>query len=455
VNLSNLFKQAVSLAPCIVLFDEMDVLLPNEEKDVHLQNEFLFILRAIPKGICLVCITSNIDRFDYSIRKKFDEEVFIDAPSNQERLELLKQVLPKDLNILEINAHCHGFVQADIQMIAKQVSQESTISQERVLEIVRSIRPYSLTTGDQGITDSVVEIPQVTWEQVGGLEHVKSKIIEMIVWPLQHAESYLRMSIKPPTGLLLYGPPGTGKTMIAKAIATAASANFIAINIPDLIKAEVGESEKTLANVFRRAKLASPCVLFFDEIQAMFGKRSEISRHQQKLVSQLMLELDGIEKSSMRVVLVAATNVPQSLDPSLLRPGRLENILYVGPPDRHARKSIWEMTIGKMKVTDAVKKQIDFIPNAFEQETISFSFDFSNAQETFSKKKASFVDRSEGFTGADIVNLCQHAGLNALIESMDVEAIDLRHFEKAFELFRPSVTKKMIRFYEKFKVDKT
>lgn len=252
----------------------------------------------------------------------------------------------------------------------------------------------------------------------------KNKLEEMIVWPLQHVDAYKRMGIRPPSGILLYGPPGTGKTMVAKAVASASKSNFIAINIPDLIKAEVGESEKTLSQVFRRAILASPCVIFFDEIQAMFGDRRYVGSDQQKLISQLLLEMDNLEQTHYGgVVVIAATNVPQNIDPSLLRPGRIERLMYVGPPDSKARRVIFEKTISKMKVTKEVMENIE-----------------------------NFVQRTNNFTGADIVNICHQAGLNALCGSLDTNEITLEHFEKAIKEAIPSVSQELVDFLENWTI---
>ncbi|KAL0485110.1 Spata5, partial [Acrasis kona] len=415
----------------------------------------------------VVGITSNIEDFDDFIRRKFDEELFVDAPTHQERLQILtalfKPIITPHHNneqftsmMKTINSSCHGFVHADLLKLQQLTLNEQSFNKDNIITIdqimvhVNNMKPYSMITNNQNV-DDVIEIPNITFEDIGGLTNVKSKINEMIIWPLQFPESYHRMSIKPPGGLLLYGPPGTGKTLIAKAIATASDANFISINIPDLIKSEIGESEKSLAQVFRRAKLASPCVIFFDEMQAMFGNRDSVGINSGKLVSQLMLELDSLvdKSNNIRVVVIAATNVPGSIDPALMRPGRLENVLYVGVPDAAARCVIWKMTLKKMKVSDEVVYRLE--NNVITKKESNFVFDFGNSVgDVFTNKNNSFVDQSDGYTGADIVNLCHRAGLNALSENVEIDCVELRHFEKAFETFRPSVTKKMLRKYEKF-----
>jgi len=223
---------------------------------------------------------------------------------------------------------------------------------------------------------------------------------------------------------------------IAKAVASASSSNFISINIPDLIKAEVGESEKTLSEVFRRARLASPCVIFFDEIQAIFGDRTDSSSGEQRLISQLLLELDSLENSDFLnnkqagcVVVIAATNVPHKIDPTALRPGRIEHILFVGPPDSEARKSIFEMTIKGMAVTEEVRAHID---------------DFVEATD-------------KNYSGADIANVCQRAGLNALsrnIHATERSKITLSDFAQAIEMVSPSLTKQQMSYFEEWELSR-
>jgi transitional endoplasmic reticulum ATPase len=439
-HLGTLYRRALEVSPVVWVIDELDILFHSndDEKDKQLVDEFLSILENASYGVCIVGITSNMESLDSVIRRKFHEEVFIDVPSNTERLSLLRTHITKlqcdtelqvnlDKYLDTINMKCHGFVQADIKTIYKKLSERNTtVTFEDILATVKEHKPYS--TKETSFSLTTAEIPQVKWEDIGGLHNIKQKLDEMIVWPMKYKDAYERMGIQPPKGLLLYGPPGTGKTMIAKAVASSANANFISINIPDLIKAEIGESEKTLAKIFRRAKLASPCVIFFDEIQAMFGDRDEVSHDQQKLISQLLLELDALEdndesaKNPVSVILIAATNVPQNLDPSILRPGRVEHILYVAPPDPAARASIFEMTLKKMRVAHEV---IDHIP------------DLVNRTDVY-------------YTGADIVNICQQAGLNALCESIDIQNIRLSHFEQAMQSVQPSVNDQMIQFFQQW-----
>jgi transitional endoplasmic reticulum ATPase len=214
---------------------------------------------------------------------------------------------------------------------------------------------------------------------------------------------------------------GTGKTMIAKAVATASESNFIFVNISDLIHSQIGESEKTLSDTFKRAKLSSPCIIFFDEIQAMFGDRQTSSQSEKKLISQFILELDEVYYSRIHVVVIGATNVPQNLDPSLLSPGRFERLMLIGPPTREARKSILENMFHKMKFSKEVFEHMEDI-----------------------------VERTEGYTGADIVNICQKSGLIELknLDQREVNEISLESLLKSLENSKPSISKDLKEFYE-------
>ncbi|KAG2385504.1 hypothetical protein C9374_003319 [Naegleria lovaniensis] len=490
-NLYHQLKEAESLHPCIFLIDEIDILFPDDEesKDLLLLNQLLSIfhyLESSPFPLCLVGITSQIERLDPFVKQKFEEHIMVDVPSNEERFHIFKTLLLNNDNVkveLEMNEseigqfktvdnllkdisfnHFHGLVQADIALLCSNCIQNArmrqllhshyhnnlnsplptvSISSTDLIDEIKKIEPYSIRQSSQSLT--IPQIPRVRWEDIGGLHEVKAKLNEMIVWPLKHYESYVRMGIKPPTGLLLYGPPGTGKTLIAKAVASASSSNFISINIPDLIKAEVGESEKTLAEIFRRARLASPCVIFFDEIQAIFGDRMDSSSGEQRLISQLLLELDSLENTEFLtrqrstdsqsnnhgcVIVIAATNVPHKIDPTLLRPGRIEHVLYVGPPDNDARKSIFEMCIKGMTVEEKIHHYVD-----------------------------SLVERTNiYFSGADLANICQRAGLNALSRSIlsqgtstspsvDRDVVSVEDFERALSMISPSLTKPQLQYY--------
>lgn len=444
------YERAVDMSPVLFVVDDLETLLPSLEfdKDRQLVSEFISILENAKPGACVIGVTSNVSSLDPFVRKKFDEEVFIDVPSTSERLELIKTSVRNlshlcDPQLIEhldtcapaINMKCHGFVQSDIRTVFKSLHRQRAppsstpplITLSDIVDAVRGHKPYS--TKETSFSMVTPEAPDTKWDDIGGLSDIKQKLDEMIVWPMKYRHAYERMSIKPPTGLLLYGPPGTGKTLIAKAVATTSNANFISINIPDLIKSEIGESEKTLAKIFSRAKLSSPCVIFFDEIQAMFGDRRDVTKEQQKLISQLLLELDSVDdarslaKNPINVILIAATNVPQNIDPSLLRPGRIEHTLLVGAPDAEARAAIFDMTLRKMRVTRAV---VDRVPQ--------------------------YVSRTETyFTGADIVNICQQAGLSALCDSLSATQIEPKHFESAFAAVTPSITPTMIETYAKWK----
>lgn len=472
-----------------MLIDEFETIFPldDDEKDFQLVHEFLTVLQESHlHQVVIIAVTSALHTIDSTLQKKFDEIIFVDVPSSNERLLFIshycnkllfnlenninnnsivasnsmgdnneeeeeeveqrqqqqqQQRLPqeqkqnKDSNatmntIIEyIYSKCHGLVYADLIALFRHLAKlhlNHVLSMSNIEEAISSFfssyKSYSLTQSSSA-ANSVPLIPQVKWEDIGGLNLLKQQLLEIIVWPLKHSDAYKRMGITPCSGLLLYGPPGVGKTLIAKAVATAAQSNFIAVNIPDLIKSEVGESEKSLSDVFRRAKLAAPCVVFFDEIQAMFGDRDAINKDQQKLVSQFLIELDAmnetLQENFARVIVIAATNVPWSLDSSLLRPGRLEKVVMVQLPDAQARKHIILSAIKKMKVSQAVLSSID-----------------------------KFVELSNQFSGADLVNTCNQAGLNALFEEAD--EISLQHFRDAFESTVPSVTPELMQLLQEW-----
>lgn len=451
-----------------MLIDDVDVLFPRDDdsKDIHLVNEMSKLLRRLCSKdgasgqpfahVALIGITSRIGAVDSFVRKRFQEEVFVDVPTMDERRAIVRRFARlisacssiSDAQLDELSDRCHGYVQADIQAMFRFAAHRAMVrrfnggSDSIQVEdfdahsAAYGYRPCSIREASMAIT--VPQVPRVEWSDIGGLNDVKSQLHEMIVWPLKHSDAFVRMGIQPPTGILLYGPPGTGKTLLAKAVASASSANFISVSIPDLIKAEVGESEKTLSEMFRRAKLAAPSVVFFDEIQAMFGDRDNVSIDQQKLISQLFLEMDALTSSeddnddgeqgdltsvvsvhsrgrrgARNVVVIAATNVPQNIDTSLMRPGRFERVLYVAPPDPDARLSILKMTLKDMKVSEAMHSP---------------------------SKMQELVDRTENYTGADLVNLCHQAGLHALCNNIDASEITAQDFEHALSNVRPSFT---------------
>ncbi|MHA2404703.1 MAG: AAA family ATPase [Candidatus Kariarchaeaceae archaeon] len=264
-----------------------------------------------------------------------------------------------------------------------------------------------------------VEIPKVRYEDIGGLDDIIMQLKETVEWPIKNPEAFTRLGITPPTGILLYGPPGTGKTMLAKAVANESEANFISIKGPELLSKWVGESEKAIREVFRKARLASPSVIFFDEIDSIASRRGSGSDASvtERVISQILTEIDGLE-SLTNVVVLAGTNRPDIVDPALLRPGRFDRLIYVNPPDYEGRKDILDIYTRRMPLGDDV-----------------------NLEEI-----AKLLD---GFVGSDIEALCREAGLHALREDIATNEIMQEHFQQAKDKVHATMTPAAQEYYEK------
>ncbi|KHO49114.1 MAG: hypothetical protein QT02_C0009G0006 [archaeon GW2011_AR9] len=340
-------------------------------------------------------------------------------------------------DLSEIARITHGFVGADLSALAKEAAMivlrrilpdlklEGADGEEEVpKEILEKLRVrYTDFTEalkfvrPSAMREVLVETPDVSWEDVGGLEAVKDNLREAVEWPLQKPEVFKRMGIRPPRGILLYGPPGTGKTLLAKAVAKESEANFILVNGPSLLSKWVGESEKAVREIFRKARQTAPTILFFDEIDALVPRRgSENDTHTvQRMVNQMLTEMDGLE-TLQDVVVIAATNRPDIVDPALLRQGRFDRIILIPIPDKDARKKIFEIYLKKMPVAKEV--DIDLL-----------------------------ADQTEGYVGADIEGVCREAAMIALREDQKIKEVGKEHFDRALEAVRPSVDKEIQDIY--------
>ncbi|HDN75679.1 MAG TPA: AAA family ATPase, partial [Acidilobales archaeon] len=270
------------------------------------------------------------------------------------------------------------------------------------------------------LREVLVEVPEVHWDDIGGLDDVKQQLREAVEWPLKHPESYERLGIEPPKGILLYGPPGCGKTLLAKAVATESGANFIAVKGPEILSKWVGESEKAVREIFKKARTYAPAVIFFDEIDAIAPLRGAYADTSvmERVVSQLLTEMDSIERLT-NVVVIAATNRPDLVDPALLRPGRFEKLIYVPPPDLKARIEILKVHTRKVPLS----KDVDL---------------------------GRIAELTEGYSGADLAALVREAALTALREDINARHVTMEHFMKALKVVPPSLTKDMIKFYEEW-----
>ncbi|OBZ81966.1 ATPase family gene 2 protein [Choanephora cucurbitarum] len=316
-----------------------------------------------------------------------------------------------------LSSKLHGYVGADIAAVCREAGLKCikrcaaansmplgqlAVNLQDMKEAMAEIRPSAMR-------EIMLEVPKVYWTDVAGQADIKQRLKESVEWPLQHPEAFLRLGIRPPKGILLYGPPGCSKTLMAKALATEAGSNFIAVKGPELFSKWVGESEKAVHEVFRKARAASPSIVFFDEIDALTVKRGASgdggTSVADRVLSQLLNELDGVE---------ALVN-----DDALLRPGRIDRILYVGPPDIHSRKEIFRIQTGKMRCDKDV--DIDII-----------------------------AEKSEGCSGAEAVAICQEAALFAMEEDVHIESVKMRHFQKALDSFTRRITPEMLQFYKDF-----
>jgi transitional endoplasmic reticulum ATPase len=436
-RLRDIFKEAEENAPSIIFIDEIDSIAPKREEvsgdvEKRVVSQLLTLMDGIQSRGKLVVIgaTNRPNAIDPALRRpgRFDREIDIGIPDEQGRLDILLihsrgMPLTEDVNLESIAKVTHGFVGADLEALSKEAAMRSlrrilpeiNLEQPKIpVEILNKIK-ITKQDFDEALRDVqpsamrevLVQRPNVGWEDIGGLQQVKEELAEAIEWPLKHANLFAEANVEPPKGILLYGPPGTGKTMIAKAVAATSEANFISIKGPELISKWVGESEKGVREVFRKARQAAPCVIFFDELDAVAPRRggSEGDAHvTERLLSQMLTELDGLEDLK-GVVVIGATNRPDIIDEALLRPGRFDRILEVPAPDKEARKHIFQIHTKKKPLESDVNLD-------------------------------KLVEMTEGMTGADIAALVNAAAMSAIKEhvrqkSVSKLRISKRHFETA------------------------
>ncbi len=400
--------------------------------------------------------------------------------SDEKLLETLCNAI-QDKHIVSINKLAeitHGFVGADLSSLSKEAAmivlrraipdlnvhddeipkeilEKLFITQEDFLEALKTVRPSAMR-------EVLIEIPNVRWTDVGGLESVQEELREAVEWPLKHKDAFLRLGVKPPKGVLMYGPPGTGKTLLAKAVANEAESNFILVKGPELLSKWVGESEKAVRKIFEKARQTSPTIIFFDEIDSIAqarGMGDGDNRATEKVVNQLLTEIDGVQELS-DIVVIAATNRPDILDPAILRPGRFDRIIMVGAPSVEARKKIFEVHMKNMEVDyesyediheEDAKNDTSKINNGVSEDNLEEKP--SIKPENIAKEQfiAKLADKTEGYAGADIESVCREAAILALREDMNVQKIGLKSFEKALDKVRPSITKEIEKAYTDLK----
>jgi len=449
-KIRNIFDEAEKNAPSIIFIDEIDAIAPKRE-DAHgeVERRVVSQLLAMMDGlksrgkVIVIGATNRINSLDSALRRpgRFDREIEISVPSKEGRLQILKihtrgMPLTKNVNLKEIASLTHGFVGADLESltkeaamnvlrkhlpslklnegkeIPKEILEKLIIKQSDFIDALKIVRPSAMR-------EVLVETPTIKWEDVGGLKKIKQELKEAVEWPLNYPKSFERLGIRASRGILLYGPPGTGKTLLAKAVATETEANFIQVKGPSLLSMWVGKSEEGMRKIFERARQVSPCIIFFDEIDSLAGKRGmeQGTKVTERVLNQLLSEMDGLDNLK-DVLVIGATNRPDMLDPALLRPGRFDRILLVNAPEEKGRVNILKVHTKNMPLAKDVKI------NELAKKTI-------------------------GYTGADIESLVREAAMLSLRESMDSKEVKKKHFEEALGKIKPSVNKPTIEVYKK------
>jgi transitional endoplasmic reticulum ATPase len=414
-RLRDIFKQAEENAPSIIFIDEVDSIAPKREEvtgevEKRIVSQLLTLMDGMKSRgkVVVIAATNRPDSIDPAIRRpgRFDREIEIGIPDEEGRKEILDihtrgMPLNDKVNLDQIAKITHGFVGADLEILAKEAAMRSLrrilpeldLEQEKISsEILQKIvindedfRDALKEVRPSALREVLVQIPNITWDDVGGLESLKEELQEAVEWPLKHKEAFEHADVSAPKGILLYGPPGTGKTLIAKAIANTTESNFISIKGPELLSKWVGESEKGVREIFRKARQAAPCIIFLDEIDAIAPSRSSgtsDSHVTERIVSQILTEIDGLEELQ-NVVVIGATNRIDIIDSALLRPGRFDRIIEVPLPDIKGRENIFKIHTKKKPLAN----DVDFLQ---------------------------LVEKTQGFSGAEIEGVCSRAAIAAI-----------------------------------------
>jgi len=446
----SIFEESEKNAPAIIFLDELDSIAPKrEEVSGEMERRVVAQLLSLMDGlkertnVIVIGATNRPDAIDPALRRpgRFDREIELGVPDFEGRHEIFQihtrgMPLAEDVAIDEFSEKTYGFVGADIAALTREAAMNSlrrvlpeidldepTIPKELLEDLVvrrhdfeqamREVRPSALR-------EILIEVPNVTWQDVGGLEDVKQLLVEAVEWPLIYGENFSRLGIEAPKGVLLYGPPGTGKTLLAKAVANESNANFITTKGSEILSKWYGESERHIAEIFRKARQVSPTIVFLDELDSIAPVRGGATGEPhvtERIVNQLLSEIDGMEELR-GVVVIAATNRPDIVDPALLRPGRFDELIMVPVPDKESRQKIFEVHTGKMPLAEDV--DLDLL-----------------------------VEKTDEYTGADIAAICRKAGRLALRESMAAEVVEQRHFLAALEVIGPSVNPDTMKYYAK------
>lgn len=437
-NLREYFEEAEENAPSIIFIDELDAIAPKRE-DTQGETERRTVAQLLTlmdglksRGqVVVIGATNRPDSLDQALRRpgRFDREIEIGVPDSEEREEILEihtrnMPLAEDVDLHKLASTTHGFVGADLESLCKEaamrvvrriipeIKNDEEIPEEVLKKIVVTNDDFKSALKEiqpSALREVLVQVPNVKWDDVGGLDDVKQELKEAVEWPLKHPEKFEKFGVKPPKGTLLYGVPGTGKTLLAKAVASESEANFISIKGPELLSKWVGESEQGVREVFRKAKQTAPTVIFFDEIDSIASTRSandSDSGVTKRVVNQLLTEMDGLEELE-DVAIIAATNRPDILDAGLMRPGRFDRHIKVDLPNEDARLSIFKVHTEDMPLADDVSLE-------------------------------KLAKQTDGYVGADIEAVCREAAMLTLRNNLDAENVPYKYFKEALEKVKPS-----------------
>ena len=469
-NLRQAFEEAEKNAPAIIFMDEIDSIAPKRDKtngevERRIVSQLLTLMDGLKKrsNVVVIGATNRPNSIDTALRRfgRFDREIDIGVPDENGRLEILRihsknMKLDDDVDPEDIAKQTHGFVGADLAALCSEAAmqcirekmdlfdiEEETIDVEILdsMAVTKDHFKYALDHANpSSLRETVVEVPQTTWKDIGGLEGVKKDLREMVQYPVEYPEMYEEFGMTPSKGVLFYGPPGCGKTLLAKAVANECQSNFISIKGPELLTMWFGESEANVREVFEKARGAAPCVLFFDELDSIAQSRGtshgDAGGAGDRVMNQLLTEMDGMQ-AKKTVFIIGATNRPDIIDVALMRPGRLDQLIYIPVPDLDSRKSILKAALRKSPVS----KDVDL---------------------------AYIAEKTENYSGADLMAICQSAAKYAIGEAIQarIEArrmgaddeegptgeaiIEKRHFEEAVRNSRPSISPADLLKYKAF-----
>ena len=437
--IKSIFLFSKLLSPTVIFIENIDKIFPNNSSSNEdnstintsseinpLLSEFILQMEKMSPNIILLASCEMTSKLNPILTKLgfFDYNISLPLPNYNQRKNIIEYILKdfkhnlQEIDINNLSDKSHGFVPGDFVKLFKEAFLKSELSQINIItkdlinNCLGDIKPINLK-------DIIIDVPRVKWEEIGGNKEIINKIRQSIEWPLKNPEAFKRLGIQPPNGTLLYGPSGCSKTLIAKALATESGLNFFAVKGPELFSKYVGDSEKAVRDIFKKARMSSPSIIFFDEIDAMASSRSsESSGVEDKVLCQLLNEMDGIEGRG-KVILFGATNRPDILDKALIRPGRFDRLIYIPPPDEISREEIFKICFKNMKI----EKDIDF---------------------------HELATKTQFFSGADIAKVAREAGMLAIADNINCEYIDKKFILQSIETTKPIINKEMINYFEDF-----